>query len=100
MQEKDLRLVPDEGEGKDITVYLGLAAAAFLLLTLYPNREVPMEDVSLLPSSARAAAGLPETRRKERGFPPRASSPVPQAADTGESSSVCSGDATRNTAAS
>lgn len=78
-QEKDLRLVPNEGAEKDITVYLGLAAAAFLLLTLYPSKEP--HDASMHPSGAEragaAASGMGEAVRKgSGGLPARGSSPT------------------------
>ncbi len=39
MQEHDLKGVHDEAPERDIAVYLGLAATAFLLVMLHPSKE-------------------------------------------------------------
>ncbi len=83
-QEKDLRVVPEGGGEKDVTVYLGLAAAAFLLLTLYPSKTPADASVSLhggtcsdRSSGAAVPSGGAEAGRKgSGGLPHRASSPA------------------------
>jgi len=39
MQEHDLKGALGQGQEKDIAVYVGLAAAAFLLVMLHPSKE-------------------------------------------------------------
>ncbi len=97
-QEKDLRLVPDESDGKDISVYLGLAAAAFLLVMLYPSDSTSEHDISLRPAQLSPAGTAQEpASRKGSGrlrLPQSAATPFAnESADTGISalgvSSAC-----------
>ena len=40
LQEHDLKLaLGEDGQERDLTVYLGLAATAFLLVMLHPSKE-------------------------------------------------------------
>ncbi|KAK9918174.1 hypothetical protein WJX75_001970 [Coccomyxa subellipsoidea] len=100
-EEKDLRLVPDESDEKDISVYLGLAAAAFLLVMLYPSNTT-VADISLRPAAQAATPGgaqEPFLSCKGSGRPRMHRSPsLPSASDAVETSSVGSGSArmTRN----
>ncbi|CAL8471686.1 g11228 [Coccomyxa elongata] len=87
-EEKDLRLVPDESDEKDISVYLGLAAAAFLLVMLYPSDSTSEHDISLHPAQLSPAGTAQEpASRKGSGrlrLPQSPATPFAnESADTG-----------------
>jgi hypothetical protein len=86
--------VPDESDEKDISVYLGLAAAAFLLVMLYPSNTT-VADISLRPAAQAATPGSaqePFLSCKGSGRPRMHRSPsLPSASDAVETSSVGSG---------
>lgn len=94
-QEKDLRIVPDESNEKDICVYLGLAATAFLLVMLYPsNSSAPTTDVSLRPAAQLPPSGAaqePTMHRKGSGRARLTQSPNTPSSDAMETSSAGSG---------
>ncbi len=86
--------MPDESGDKDVSVYLGLAAAAFLLVMLYPG-DTSAPDISLRPAAQLAPAGgahEPFMSGKGGGRPRMQRSPsLPCASDALETSSVGSG---------
>ncbi len=88
VQEKDLRLVPDESDEKDISVYLGLAAAAFLLVMLYPSDNTSEHDISMRPANQLPPAGMAHEPASRKGsgrlrLPQNATTPFANDADTG-----------------